>query len=74
MVELTLAILLNFVGDRFCEYRSEGTDTYKSVLLAYSDASEKYSIENVKAVIRDSQGLNFSAVAIALLKCPQHLK
>ena len=74
MVELTLAVLLNFVGDKFCEYKSEGADTYKSVLLAYSDASEEYGIRKVKTVIKDSQGLNFSAVAIALLKCPQHLK
>ena len=74
MVELTLTILLNFVGDKFCEYRSTGTDTYKSVLLAYSDASEKYGVKKVKTIIKDSQGLNFSAVATALLKCPQHLK
>ena len=74
MVELTLTVLLNFVGDKFCAYRSEGTDTYKSVLLAYSDASDKYGLKKVKTVIKDSQGLNFSAVAIALLKCPQHLK
>ncbi len=74
MVELTLTVLLNFVGDKFCEYRSEGTDTYKSVLLAYSDASERYGIRKVKGVIRDAKGLNFSAVGIALLKCPQHLK
>ena len=74
MVELTLTVLLNFVGDRFCEYRSDGTDTYKSVLLAYSDASNRYGVNKVKTVIKDSQGLNFSAVAIALLKCPQHLK
>ena len=74
VVELTLTVLLNFVGDKFCEYRSEGTDTYKSVLLAYSDASDRYGIRKVKEIIRDSQGLNFSAVATALLKCPQHLK
>ncbi len=74
MVELTLTVLLNFVGDNFCKYRSEGTDTYKSVLLAYSDASEKYGVKKVKKVIKNAQGLNFTAVGIALLKCPQHLK
>ena len=28
----------------------------------------------VKTVIKDSEGLNFTAVAVGLLKCPQHLK
>ncbi|AAP99460.1 MULTISPECIES: hypothetical protein [Prochlorococcus] len=74
MVELTLMVLLNTVGDQFCAYRSEGSDTYKSLLLAYSDASEKYGVKEVRNVIKDSDALNFSAVAIALLKCPQHIK
>ena len=73
MVELTLMMLLNFIGDNFCEYKSEGNDTYKSLLLAYSDASEKYGVQEVREVIKNSQGLNFSAVAIGLLKCPQHI-
>ena len=73
MVELTLMILLNSVADKFCEYRSEGSDTYRSLLLAYSDASEKYGVQEVRSVIQNSDGLNFSAVAIGLLKCPQHL-
>ncbi len=74
MVELTLMVLLNSVADKFCEYRSDGSDTYRSLLLAYSDASEKYGVQEVREVIKNSQGLNFSAVAIGLLKCPQHLK
>ena len=74
MVELTLMILLNTVGDQFCKYRSEGSDTYKSLLLAYSDASEEYGVQEVKNVIKDADALNFSAVATALLKCPQLLK
>ena len=73
MVELTLMVLLNSVADKFCEYRSEGSDTYRSLLLAYSDASEKYGVQEVRSVIQNSDGLNFSAVAIGLLKCPQHL-
>ena len=73
MVELTLMILLNNVGDQFCKYRSEGSDTYKSLLLAYIDASEKYGVQEVRKVIQNSDGLNFTAVAIGLLKCPQHL-
>ena len=73
MVELTLLALLNTVGDNFCKYRSEGNDTYKSLLLSYSDASEEYGINEVKAIIKESDSLNFSAVAVAMLKCPQHL-
>ena len=73
MVELTLIVLLNSVADKFCEYRSEGSDTYRSLLLAYSDASEKYGVQEVRSVIENSEGLNFSAVAMGLLKCPQHL-
>ncbi len=73
MVELTLMVLLNSVADKFCEYRSEGSDTYRSLLLAYSDASEKYGVQEVRKVIQNSDSLNFTAVAIGLLKCPQHL-
>ena len=42
MIELTLLTLLNYVGDNFCEYRNVGHDNYKSLLLSYSDASEKF--------------------------------
>ena len=73
MIELTLITLLNYVGDNFCHYRSLGHDNYKSLLLAYSDASEKYGVKEVREVIQNSDGLNFTAVAIGLLKCPQHL-
>ena len=48
MIELTLLTLLNFVGDNFCEYRSVGHDNYKSLLLSYSDASEKFGPLEVK--------------------------
>ena len=40
MIELTLITLLNYVGDNFCDYRNIGHDNYKSLLLAYSDASD----------------------------------
>ena len=73
MVELSLIALLNSVGDNFCEYRSAGNDPYKSLLLSYSDASQKFGVEEVKGVIEDSESLKFSAVAVALMKCPQHL-
>ena len=74
MVELTLLALLNAVGDNFCNYRSQGNDSYKSLLLSYSDASEKYGVKEVKDVINSSSNLTIAAVAVAATKCPQHLK
>ena len=73
MIELTLLTLLNFVGDNFCEYRNSGHDTYKSLLLSYSDASEKYGSLKVKKVIEKSDNFKVAAVAIAAVKCPQHI-
>ena len=73
MVELTLLALLNTVGDNFCKYRAEGSDSYKSLLLSYSDASAKYGVKEVKAVVKKSSNLSIAAVAIAATKCPQHL-
>ena len=54
MIELTLLTLLNFVGTNFCEYKDQGYDTYKSLLLAYSDASEEYGVQEVRTVVEDS--------------------
>ena len=54
MIELTLLTLLNYVGDNFCEYRNIGYDNYKSLLLSYSDASDKYGPLEVKKVIEKS--------------------
>ena len=51
MIELTLLTLLNYVGDNFCEYRNLGHDNYKSLLLSYSDASNKFGPLEVKKVI-----------------------
>ena len=68
MVELTLLALLNFVGDNFCEYRNLGHDNYKSLLLSYSDASEKYGPLEVKKVIEKSD--NFKAVSYTHLTLP----
>ena len=55
MIELTLLTLLNYVGDNFCEYRNLGHDNYKSLLLAYSDASNKFGPLEVKKVIEKSE-------------------
>ena len=73
MIELTLLTLLNYVGDNFCEYRNLGHDTYKSLLLSYSDASKKYGPLKVKKVIEKSDNFKVSAVAVAAVKCPQHI-
>ena len=73
MIELTLITLLNFVADNFCEYRNLGHDNYKSLLLSYSDASYKYGPLEVKKVIEKSDKFKVAAVAIAAIKCPQHI-
>ena len=73
MIELTLVTLLNFVGDNFCEYRTLGHDNYKSLLLSYSDASEKYGPLEVKKVIEKSENFKSAAIALAVVKCPQHI-
>ena len=74
MLELTLSALLNTVGDNFCKYRAEGNDNYKSLLLSYSDASEKYGVKKVKETIEESSNISFAAVAVAVTKCPHLLK
>ena len=73
MIELTLLTLLNFVGDNFCEYRNVGHDNYKSLLLAYSDASEKFGPLKVKKIIEKSDNFKVAAIAIAAVKCPQYI-
>ena len=73
MIELTLLTLLNYVGDNFCEYRDLGHDNYKSLLLSYSDASHKFGSLEVKKVIEKSDNFKVAAIAIAAIKCPQHI-
>ena len=73
MIELTLLTLLNYVGNNFCEYRDLGHDNYKSLLLSYSDASNKFGPLEVKKVIEKSENFKVAAVAIAAIKCPQHI-
>ena len=73
MIELSLITLLSYVGDNFCEYRNLGHDNYKSLLLSYSDASNKFGPLEVKKVIENSKDFKVAAVVIAALKCPQHI-
>ncbi len=73
MVELSLLTLLNFVGNNFCEYRNIGYDNYKSLLLAYSDASNEFGPLKVKNVIEKSDNFKVAAVAVAAVKCPKYI-
>jgi len=73
MIELSLLTLLNFVGENFCRYKDIGHDNYKSLLLAYSDASHEYGALEVKEVIENSENFKVAAVAIAAVKCPNHI-
>ena len=73
MIELTLLTLLNYVGDNFCKYRDFGHDNYKSLLLSYSDASNKFVPLEVKKVIEKSENFKVAAIAVAAIKCPQHI-
>ena len=73
MVELSLLTLLNFVGNNFCEYRDAGYDNYKSLLLAYSDASNEFGTLKVKNVIEKADNIGVAAIAVATVKCPQYI-
>ena len=73
MVELSLLTLLNLVGNNFCEYRNTGYDNYKSLLLAYSDASHEFGSLEVKNVIEKSENFKVAAIAIAAVKCPNYI-
>ena len=73
MVELSLLTLLNLVGKNFCEYRDTGYDNYKSLLLAYSDASYEFGPLKVKNVIEESDNFKVAAIAVAAVKCPKYI-
>ena len=73
MVELSLLTLLNLVGNNFCEYKDIGYDSYKSLLLAYSDASHKFGPLKVKNVIEKSDNFKVAAIAVAAVKCPKYI-
>ena len=73
MVELSLLTLLNLVGNNFCEYRNKGYDNYKSLLLAYSDASYEFGPLKVKNVIEESDNFKVAAIAVAAVKCPKYI-
>tara|TARA_B100000212_G_scaffold177956_1_gene133970 strand:- start:42 stop:269 length:228 start_codon:yes stop_codon:yes gene_type:complete len=73
MVELSLLTLLNLVGNNFCEYRDIGYNNYKSLLLAYSDASYEFGPLKVKSVIEKSDNFKVAAIAIVAVKCPKYV-
>lgn len=73
MIELTLMALLNSVATDFCKYRNLDNDVLKSVLLAYTDANQKYGSDNVKEVVQKSNNIKFLAIATVVTKCPTQL-
>jgi len=73
MAELTLIGLLNFVAGDFCTARSNGMDTLKSVLIAYSKANDKFGGTNVRRVINQSPAIEVAALAVVATKCPNML-
>ena len=50
-----------------------GYDSYKSLLLAYSDASHEYGPLKVKNVIEKSNNFKVAALALAAVKCPEFI-
>jgi hypothetical protein len=73
MAELTLIGLLNFVAGDFCAAKSQGMDTLKSVLLAYSKANDRFGGSNVRRVINNSPAIEVTALAVVATKCPNLL-
>lgn len=73
MIELTLITLLNSVATDFCKYRNQDNDVLKSVLLAYTDANQKYGSVNVREVIKKSDNIKILAIATVVTKCPTQL-
>ena len=73
MIELTLVTLLETMSVDFCEYKAEENGTYKSLLLSYSNAREKYGIDKVKSVIESSENLKKTAAEVVLKRCPDVL-
>lgn len=73
MIEITLMTLLNSVAIDFCKYRNQDNDVLKSVLLAYTDANQKYGSMNVKKVVEESNNIKILAIATVVTKCPTQL-
>ena len=73
MIELTLSTLLSTVAVDFCKHRNDGKEVLQSVLLAYSNANDKYGGENVRNLISKSSNIEVQAVAQVVTKCPDKL-
>jgi len=73
MGQLTLIGLLNFVAADFCATKAQGSDTLKSVLIAYSKANDKFGGDKVRNVIKNSPAIELTAIAIVSTKCPNLL-
>jgi len=70
MIELTLVALLESMAPKFCEYKTQGHDDTKAMLLAYSDMHDKYPSKSIRRAVSDGRGLKQIAVATVLLNCP----
>lgn len=73
MAELTLISLLNFIAGDFCNSRRGGTDTLKSVLIAYSKANDKFGGQNVRNIISSSINIEVPALAVVMTNCPDKI-
>jgi len=73
MAELTLLSLLNFIAGDFCSARNQGTDTLKSVLIAYSKANDKFGGQNVRKVISGAPNIEVPALAVVMTTCPDKI-
>lgn len=73
MAELTLISLLNFIAGDFCSSRQQGTDTLKSVLLAYSKANDKFGGSSVRKVISTAPNIEVPALAVVMTTCPDKI-
>ena len=73
MAELTLLSLLNFIAGDFCSAHNQGTDTLKSVLIAYSKANDKFGGQNVRKVISGAPNIEVPALAVVMTTCPDKI-
>ncbi len=74
MIELTLISFLSLVGVNFCDYRKEDHNNNVSILLAYSDASEMWGVQDVKKLVMDTENIDTKAYVFIKNICPQHLE
>jgi len=70
MAAIATAVTLKFSDFSITFLTSNGPNL---LLLSYSDASNEFGPLEVKNVIEKSENFKVTAVAIAAIKCPQHI-